>query len=390
VAKIKAHSLTGRITFPLMLDAFRKVKRNRGATGIDKVSIELYESNLLQLLPALMRRLKERTFRPSPLRRVHIPKGDGTTRPLGIPAVGDRVAQEVLRQLLSPLFERIFHDASYGFRPGRNCHMAVERVLELQRQGYTHVLDADIKGFFDNIPHSVIMTAVAAEVADGNILGLIEGFLKAGVMEEGVFRPTTTGTPQGGVISPLLANIALNSLDWQLDNAGYRFVRYADDFVVLCRTAAEVKKAHVLVEQHLTTLGLTLSAAKTKQTAFREGFAFLGFTLSSWSVTMRPKSVEKFKNKIRDLTQRCHNLDPEVVKKVNQVVRGTANYFATLFSSVTALFHGLDKWLRMRIRAMRFKRKSRSDNWRLRLKHLRRMGFLVLTDARAPPAVGTL
>ena len=388
LAKIKAHSLTGRITPTLMLTAFRNVKRNRGAAGIDKVSIRLYENNLLQNLQALMRRLKDRTYRCRPLRRVHIPKGDGKTRPLGIPAVGDRVAQEVVRQLLSPLFERIFHNDSYGFRPARNCHMAVERVLELHRQGYTYVLDADIKGFFDNIPHEVIMAGVAAEVADGNILGIVERFLKAGVMEEGGLQPTTVGTPQGGVISPLLANIALNGLDWQFHNVGFRHVRYADDFVVLCKSEAQVKEAHDLVQQHLSQLGLTLSAEKTKMTKFREGFAFLGFAISAWSVTMRPKSVEKFKTKIRELTQRHRNLDQEVVTKVNRVVRGTANYFATLFSDVGRIFRGLDAWTRMRLRAMKFKRKSRSDNWRLRRKHFRRLGFVLLSDARAPPAVG--
>ena len=153
------------------------------------------------------------------------------------------------------------------------------------------------------------MAGVAAEVADGNILGLVERFLKAGVMEEGVFQPTTVGTPQGGVISPLLANIALNSLDWQLHDAGFRFVRYADDFVVLCQTEAEVQEAHALVQRHLTALGLTLSAEKTKMTKFREGFAFLGFAITARTVTMRPKSVEKFKTKIRELTPRHHNLD---------------------------------------------------------------------------------
>src|SRR5262249_17978508 len=179
-----------------MLRAFRNVKRNRGAAGVYKVSITMFEANLEQNVLALMRDLKTGTFQPLPLRRVHIPKGPGQTRPLGIPAVRDRVAQEELRQLLSPLFERLFHDDSYGFRPGRNVHPAVERVLELHRQGYTHVLDADIKGFFDNIPHAVIMAGVAAEVADGNILRLVERFLKAGVMEEGLFRPTRIGTPQ--------------------------------------------------------------------------------------------------------------------------------------------------------------------------------------------------
>jgi RNA-directed DNA polymerase len=385
VAKIKVHSLTGRITLVLMYRAFRNVRRNRGAAGIDKVSIRMFEANLEQNLLALMRDLKAGTFQPLPLRRVHIPKGPGQTRPLGIPAVRDRVAQEVLRQLLSPLFERLFHDDSYGFRPGRNCHQAVERVLELHRQGYTQVLDADIKGFFDNIPHTVIMAGVAAEVADGNILDLVERFLKAGVMEEGDFRPTTVGTPQGGVISPLLANIALNRLDWHLHEHGYRFVRYADDFVVLCQTESHAKEAFDLVQQHLTSLGLTLSAEKTKTTKFREGFAFLGFAISSWSVVMRPKSVEKFKTKIRELTPRHHNLDAEVIKKLNRVIRGTANYFATTFSHCGDRFRTLDRWIRMRLRCMKFKRKSLADNGRFRRKHFRQWGLLFLSDLRPAP-----
>jgi len=389
MAKIKAHSLTGRITPELMGEAFRNVKRNRGVAGIDKISIQLYEKNLVQNLLALMRCLKDGTYQSHPLRRTHIPKGDGKTRPLGIPAVRDRVAQEVIRQLLSPLFERIFHKDSYGFRPRRGCHMAVERVLELHQQGCKYVLDADIKGFFDNIPHKVIMDGVAAEVADGNILRIVERFLKAGVMEDGVFSPTTVGTPQGGVISPLLANIALNNLDWQLDAAGFRFVRYADDFVVLCETEDKAKEAHDLVQRQLTQLGLALSPEKTKQTQFREGFAFLGFTISSWSVSMRPKSVEKFKNKIRELTVRHHNLDHEVITKVNQVVRGTANYFATAFSTVRDLFRHLDRWVRMRIRCMKFKSKRLTDNWRLKRKHFRNMGLLCLADVWFPPVVRT-
>jgi group II intron reverse transcriptase/maturase len=385
VAKIKHHSLTGRITLALMQLAFRNVRRNRGAAGIDRESIDAFEINLDDNLLALMRHLKEGSYKPLPLRRVHIPKGQGQTRPLGIPAVRDRVAQEVVRLILSPLFERIFHKDSYGFRPNRNCHQAVERVLELHRLGYTYVLDADIKGFFDNLPHSVIMAAVSAEVADGNILALIERFLKAGVMEAGLFRPTTGGTPQGGVISPLLANIALNSLDWQLHNADYRFVRYADDFVVVCRDAAAVQEAHELVQTHLNSLGLTLSAEKTKTTKFRDGFAFLGFEISAWSVGMRAKSVEKFKNKVRVLTPRHHNLDATVIKKLNSVIRGTANYFATSFSSVGDLFRGLDRWIRMRLRCMKYKRKSRADNGRLRLANFRRLGLCFLSDLRPDP-----
>jgi RNA-directed DNA polymerase len=385
--KIKAHSLTGRITPELMWIAFRNVKRNRGAAGIDKISIQLFENNLDQNLLALMRCLKDGTYQSHPLRRVHIPKGDGKTRPLGIPAVRDRVAQEVVRLLLNPLFEQIFHNDSFGFRPGRGCHMAVERVLELYQQRYTYVLDADIKGFFDNIPHEVIMAGVAAEVADGNILRIVEQFLTAGVMEDGVFTPTSLGTPQGGVISPLLANIALNNLDWQLHNAGFCFVRYADDFVVLCTSEAKVIEAHDLVQRQLSELSLALSPEKTKQTRFRDGFAFLGFTISSWSVRMRPKSVEKFKTKIRELTVRHQNLDQDVVMKVNQVVRGTANYFATTFSDAHDLFRSLDAWLRMRIRCMKFKYKRLTDNLRLRRKHFRNLGFIFLSDVWLPLAV---
>jgi hypothetical protein len=191
----------------------------------------------------------------------------------------------------------------------------------------------------------------------------------------------------GGVISPLLANITLNSLDWTLHNAGFRFARYADDFVVLCQSAAEVKEAHDLVQSHLDGLGLTLSAEKTKMTQFREGFAFLGFVLKAQTVTMRPKAVEKFKNKIRELTIRHHNLDQKVIEKVNAVVRGTANYFATAFSHCRGLFRDLDKWLRMRFRCMRFKCKRVSDNWRFRRKHFRRLGVVFLCDAYIPPAV---
>ena len=382
--KVKVHSLTGRITPQLMRQAFRAVKRNRGAAGVDKVSITMFAANLEENLAALMRDLKTGVFRPLPLRRVHIPKGPGSNklRPLGIPVVRDRVAQEVMRRLLAPIFEPRFHDASFGFIPGRNCHQAIERVLELHRQGYKVVLDADIAGFFDNIPHRVIMEAVAAEVADGNILDLVEGFLTAGVMEDGVFKPTTIGTPQGGVISPLLANIVLNHLDWQLHQAGYHFARYADDFVVVCQTQQQAHEARALVERVLTDdLGLHLSSEKTKVTTFGKGYEFLGFFLSSRSRRMREKSVQKFKAKVRELTVRKCNLDAEVVEKLNRVIRGTANYFATEFSTCRWMFQKLDSWLRMRLRCMKLKRKNYNDNRKLRGGFFRRkLGLLTLEE----------
>ncbi|NOQ36268.1 MAG: group II intron reverse transcriptase/maturase [Methylococcaceae bacterium] len=386
--EVKHHSLTGRITTELVRQSFLNVKRNRGAAGVDKQSIDMFEANLEQNLQALMRDLKMRgKFAPQPLKRVLIDKGNGKFRPLGIPVVRDRIAQDVLRQLLEPLFEPLFHPNSCGFRPKRNCHQAVELVLDIWREGNRYVLDADISGFFDNIPHQVIMTGLSNVVADGNILGIVEGFLKSGVMEDGVFKPTNIGTPQGGVISPLLANIALNYLDWHLQEHGLRFVRYADDFVVLCKSEEQAKEALELVEAFLTTyLELKLCPVKSHVTTFSEGFAFLGFDISSKAVTMRPKSIEKFKDKIRELTNRSYNLDNYRITRVNQVIRGTANYFATPFSHNRRLFTELDKWIRVRLRCMKFDRKWKTDNRRLRLKHFKNRGLLNLRDFYHKPA----
>lgn len=375
---IKAHSLTGRLTIGLMHQAFKAVKRNRGAAGIDKVSILMFAANLDQNLLALMRDLKEGTFAPLPLRRHYIPKNATEFRPLGIPAVRDRVGQEVLRRLLQPIFEPTFHDASFGFRPGRNCHQAIQAVLKLHAAGYLVVLDADIAGFFDNLPFKIIMAAVADKVADGNILRLIEKFLRSGVMENGVFKPTTVGTPQGGVLSPLLANIVLNHLDWQLEQRGWRFVRYADDFVLLCRTPAEAEEALTQVQHILQELGLKLSAEKTRITTYGKGYSFLGFWLSSRSRRMRPKSLLKFKDKIRELTCRKHNFDAQVIGKVNRVIRGTAQYFATPFFTARESFHKLDSWIRMRMRSMKYKRRCLDDNRKMRDKTFARLGLLTL------------
>ena len=377
---IEHHLLTGRMTTELLHKAFQNVKRHRGAAGIDQVSIAMFEANLDQNLAALLRDLKTGTFQPLPVRRVYLAKGQGRFRPLGIPAVRDRVAQDVLRQLLSPLFEPLFHCDSFGFRPQRNCHQALERVLELCQHGYTQVLDADIDQFFDTLLHSALMQELRDVVADGNILNLVERFLKAGVLEQGIRQPTLRGTPQGSGLSPWLANIAWNVLDWHLAEHGCHVVRYADDFVVLARSQEQLKEARALVEQTLPVLGLTLSADQTTLTTFGQGCTFLGFEVSSRTVRMRAKSVEKYKTSVRDLTQRHHNLDAQVVVKLNAVVRGVANYFATGFSTVSNQFRTLDRWLRMRLRCMKRQRKSRRDNLRVRLKQLRRLGVCYLSD----------
>ena len=378
--KIKHHSLTGRITEKLMDEAFRSVRKNRGAAGVDRQSLAMFEANLEQNLAALMKDLKRGTFWPKSALRKHIDKGGGKTRPLGIPCVRDRVAQEVLRRLLTPLFEPLFHDQSYGFRPGRSCHDAVGEVDRLHKQGYRFVFDADIAGFFDNIPFHVIKRGLTNVVADGNILTLIDRFLSAGVMENGILTPTTVGTPQGGVLSPLLANIALNFLDWQLDAAGYRFVRYADDFVVLCRSKRQAIEAGDEARRCIEGLGLSFSPEKTKTAKFKEGFAFLGFTITHRARKIRPKSLERFKDRIRELTIRSRNLDATVVTRINAVIRGYARYYATSFSTVVRQFRYLDSWLRTRLRCMKHKRISRMDNCRFRNKHIRRLGVLSLSD----------
>jgi RNA-directed DNA polymerase len=378
----KHHSLTGRITMELMLQSFKSVKRNRGTSGVDKESISMFEANLEENLTALMKKLKTRgLFNPKPLRRVYIPKGNTKEkRPLGIPAVRDRVAQEVIRRLLEPIFEPLFHENSYGFRPDRNCHQAIRKIRELKRLGYIYTLDADIKGFFDNIPHELIDKLVAEKIADGNILSILNKFLKSGVMDEGKFISTRKGTPQGGIISPLLANIVLNVLDHELAVNGYQFVRYADDFVILAKSMLDIEKALILVKKILGSLGLELSKEKTKCVSPNEQFDFLGFRILKSLVSIRPKSLEKFKDKVRRLTVRSHNLSKDTILELNRVIRGTANYFAADFSQVSAVFERTDRWIRMRLRCMKKKRKSYNDNFKIPIKYFQRKGLLNLKD----------
>jgi len=375
----KAHSLTGRITFDLMHKAFKAVKKNRGAAGIDKVSIKMFERQRDQNLTKLMKDLKTGAYWPYPLRRKYVPKAPGKFRPLGIPAVRDRVAQEVIRRLIEPYFEPHFSAFSFGFRPLRSCHHAIRALRRLRAQGYRIILDADIQSFFDNIPHALIMKLVAEKIADGNILSIIQKFLASGVMEEGVLKKTILGTPQGGVISPLLANIVLDVLDKELANHGYVFVRYADDFLVLAKSMPEIEKARDLV-QHVIEgkLQLKLSPEKTKITTFDQGFDFLGFHFSHNGVTMRAKSVEKLKEKIRNLTIRSHNFSAEVILSLNRVTRGVANYYATEFSTVKTQFFKLDQMTRRRLRCMKQKRISGNDNHRIPNRYFERKGLLSL------------
>jgi group II intron reverse transcriptase/maturase len=379
--KLKFHSLTGRITADLMEQAFRSVKKNRGRAGIDRVSIAMFEANLIPNLTALMNDLKSGRYIPRPNLRVIIPKNKRkkTWRPLGIPIVRDRVAQEVIRRVIESCFEPFFSKWSFGFRPGRNCHQAVRAILNFRKQGFIHVLDADIKSFFDNIPHELIMKLVADKIADGNILRIIHRFLKAGVVENGKFYKSIKGTPQGGVISPLLANIVLDVLDKKLTELGYAFVRYADDFLVLTKSAPELEKARDVVKSVIQDeLGLQLSKEKTKLTTFRSGFNFLGFHFTSRYVSIRPQSVEKFKDTIRELTIRSHNFSDDLIKSINRVIIGYANFFATDFASVKHQFNYLDRFVRRRLRSMKTKRISVYFNWKIPNRFFEKHGLIAL------------
>ena len=373
--KFKAHSLTGQIADEVMVKAFKNVKRNRGAAGLDKVSIDMYQANLEQNLQALMKKLKDRTYKATPLRRHYIPKGEGKFRPLGIPNVMDRIAQEVIRSRIEPIFEKIFHNDSYGFRKGKNAHQAVERLLKLYSQGYKFVVDADITGFFDNINHDIIEELVTEEIADGNIIKIIKEFLNCGVVEDGKYVQTRKGTPQGGVISPLLANIVLNKFDWALEEKGYKFVRYADDFVILTKTQETAERALDFAREFLAEMGLSLHPDKTNISKFTGGFDFLGFTINHMGARMKQKSIERFCEKINKITTRSHNLDAEVINKLNRLIVGTANYFIKDFSTGFKIFYDLSKRIRRRIRCMKFKRISKEDNHRVKIKHIDKMGL---------------
>ena len=281
---------------------------------------------------------------------------------------------------MNPSSSRTSLSSLFGFRPRRNAHQAIEALRAAHADGYKWVVDADIQAFFDNIPHDLILNCISERVADGNILRIIREFLSAGVMEGFQFHPTTSGTPQGGVISPLLANIVLDRLDQRLTQSGFRFVRYADDFVVLCRSHSQAKQALAFVDTFLRVkLGLSLSPNKTKVLPFVKGFDFLGFHVSKRRISIRAKSIEKLKARVRLLTTRSHNLCLEVFRELNRVFIGYAHYFAAPFASVADQFRLLDHWVRARIRSMKFKGISRGYNRRWSNKLIARLGLVSLS-----------
>ena len=349
----KWHSLIDKL-YPIatLRAAFAAVKANRGAAGVDHVSIEQYGSDLDANLERLSESLRAGTYRPQAIRRHFIPKpGSQELRPLGIPTIQDRVVQTALRMVLEPIYERDFAAQSYGFRPGRGCKDALRRVDELLKAGYVHVVDADLKSYFDTIPKDRLLALVAGKVADGRVLKLVEAFLGQSVLEDTREWVPEQGTPQGAAISPLLSNIYLNPLDHLMAGRGFEMVRYADDFVVLCRDPREAAEALAVVRDWTEKSGLTLHPVKTKLVDARtDGFDFLGYHFERDRRWPRQKSMDKLKDAIRAKTGRNVGKGlPMVVADLNLTLKGWFGYFQ---HSRRPTFRMVDGWVRRRLRSI--------------------------------------
>lgn len=364
------------------------VRRNDGSAGVDGQSVGAFEAHEQKELAKLSAELKAGTYRPLAARRVYIPKpGSEEKRPLAIPAVRDRVVQGALKAVIEPILENEFASQSYGFRPGRSCKDALRRVQQLLKEGYTHVVDADLQSYFDTIPHERLMDRVREHIADGRVLDLLESFLKAGVMEEMKQWTPESGTPQGGVISPLLANLYLNALDQLMEQAGWQMVRYADDFVILCRSAKEALEALEAVQKWVTAEGLTLHPQKTRVVDLKEpgGFDFLGYHFERGQKWPRRKSIEKLRARIRELTPRLSGESlGHTIQQLNTVLRGWFGYFKY---SNGPTFPAIDGYVRGRLRTILRQRAGRrgkargEDHHRYRNAFFAEAGLFDLTAA---------
>lgn len=346
--KLKYHSLYGQLLQDrVLMNAWKKVKANRGSGGIDGVTIKEYAKNEQENILKLLEKLKAKEYNPSPVRRVYIPKKDGKKRPLGIPTLEDRIVQQALTDILMPKYEKlVFHNWSMGYRPGRGVESALQVIIKNIELGRNWIYDCDIKGFFDNIPHKKLMKVLNKVIADGTVLDLIWSWLKCGYMEDGKYYNTKAGQPQGGVISPLLANVYLNELDWELHKAKIYFVRYADDFLLFCETEEEVTRAGNIAKSVIESLGLEVAMNKTKVVDFKnDDFDFLGFHFNHWrtskngkdyySIVPTEKSIKTFKKAIKDKTQRKWTKPKEEwIKDINPIIVGKTNYFLNVYKAL--------------------------------------------------------
>lgn len=371
-------------------NAWSAVRANRGASGVDGVSVERFDANADKYLEELHGQLASGAFRPLPVRRAWIPKAGGGSRPLGIPAVKDRVAQAALKLVLEPIFEKEFLPGSYGFRPGRGAKDALREVDRSLKEGFTHVVDADLKSYFDSIPHDRLMGLLSERVSDGRVLGLVRAFIEAKVLDGLEGWTPAAGTPQGGVISPLLANVYLHPLDLLMAREGFRVVRYADDFVIMCENAAEADRALGMVQEWVAANGLALHPEKTRVgdcMVEGQGFEFLGYRFECGRRMVRKKSRMALRDKIRLKTGRTRGDSLEtIVKDLNRTLKGWYAYFKHAHRSNLLQ---ADQFVRRRVRSILRKQEKRpgmgkclEDHMRWPIAFFRGEGLFTMVEAR--------
>ena len=375
--------------------AWEKVRANAGGCGVDGITVKHFEKDSATRLLAVKEHLRRGTYQPKPVKRVHIPKpGSAQTRPLGIPTVTDRVVQQAVRVVLEPIYEHRFAAHSYGFRPGRSCHDALRRVHGQLADGHTHVVDIDIQGYFDTIDQRRLMELLREDISDGRLLTVIERILKAGVLEEGIWESSETGTPQGGVISPLLSNLYLDGLDHLMEASGYAMTRYADDMVILCASESEAKQALETVRSWMKEAGLQLHPEKTRLVDMNQVeayFEFLGYRFKRSRRgrlvrLARPRSEQKLRTSIRQKTRRnnAHGMEM-IIAHLNPILRGWFGYFKQAYHSQ---HQELDGWIRMRLRSIYRKRHRKrgrgrgSDHLRWPNQHFAELGLFSLHTAQ--------
>jgi RNA-directed DNA polymerase len=336
--------------------AFKHVKRNNGAPGIDGETVSDFAAKLELNIEFLHERLKTNRYEPSPVRRVEIEKPEGGVRLLGIPTIKDRVVQQAIVNIIEPIFDKTFYPSSYGYRPNHSQQQAVAKAERfMNKYGLEHVVDMDLSKCFDTLDHEIMIKAVSEHVSDGRVLDLIRKFLKAGVMHSNNFSKTEVGSPQGGVCSPLLSNIYLNQFDQKMMSKGIRIVRFADDILIFAKdkkTAGDYKAyATKVLEEELK---LKVNQEKTKLTSVHEGVEFLGFVIRSKTLGINPKRIKRFKDKVRRITRRNSGRKlEEIIKELNPVLRGWINYYRV--ANIKGFIRDFTGWLRRRLRMVKMK-----------------------------------
>ena len=356
--------------------AYKKVVANKGVAGVDGITVEEEFDYLKENGDRIKNQIRKRRYKPQPVKRVQIPKENGKMRNLGIPTVTDRIIQQAIFQVISPIFEKQFNDNSYGFRPRKSCEQAVIKALEYLNDGYEWIVDIDLEKFFDTVNQDKLITIIGKTIADGDVVSLIRKYLSAGVMEKGVVKPTYVGTPQGGNLSPLLSNIMLNELDKELEARGLRFVRYADDCIILVKSEKAANRVLTSITKFIEKkLGLKVNAEKSKVTRPTKtkylGFSFWKSPRGQWKPKPHLKSYQKLIRKLKQLTDRSWSISLDNrIKQINYVVRGWINYFR--IANMRQKIIDIDKHLRTRIRVIIWKQWKKTLR---RYKALRQLGL---------------